>query len=68
MTSHPLTIDLGAGDRVSAVLAGLRFRDDLDVVDGGDHSFNLPRSTDRPAAAVIQGIADRCLAWIQRLP
>lgn len=38
----------------------------LHIVDGGDHSFALPKAMQRPAAAVWEEIVAVCVDWLQR--
>jgi uncharacterized protein len=40
---------------------------DLELVDGGDHSFKLPRQSSGSAEAVYRRIADKCLQWLDRI-
>jgi len=35
------------------------------IVDGGDHSFKVPRSAGRPQDAVHAEIQDAIVAWIR---
>lgn len=38
---------------------------DLDIVDGGDHSFNLLKSDPRTPEDVYRKITARCLTWLK---
>jgi predicted alpha/beta-hydrolase family hydrolase len=48
-------------------LRPLRAPIDLHVVEGGDHSFNLPKSLRRTPAAVLAEILDASADWLTRL-
>jgi predicted alpha/beta-hydrolase family hydrolase len=37
---------------------------DLEIVEGGDHSFRLPKSSSRSADSVHRQIVDKCLRWL----
>jgi predicted alpha/beta-hydrolase family hydrolase len=37
---------------------------DLEIVEGGDHSFNLPKSSSRSADSVHRQIVEKCLQWL----
>jgi uncharacterized protein len=51
---------------VTGVVAGLAGRGSLHVVEGGDHSFQVPRRSGRREDAVLLEIADAVAAWIAR--
>jgi uncharacterized protein len=51
-------------DLLDALLASLGSRARLFRVEGGDHSFKVPRAAGRPAAAVEADIAAALLAWL----
>ena len=40
---------------------------ELEVIEGGDHSFNLPKSATRTQEEVYQQILDRMLKWLERV-
>jgi len=54
-------------DLLRGVLAGLAPRASLSLVDGGNHSFAVPKASGRSAADVIAGLADAAAAWIAGL-
>jgi predicted alpha/beta-hydrolase family hydrolase len=37
---------------------------DLEIVDGGDHSFKVPKSSSRSAESVYLQIVEKCLQWL----
>ena len=51
-------------EKLQLVLQRLPGPYDLDIVDGGDHSFNLPKSSSRSAESVHGQIVDKCLQWL----
>lgn len=55
----------GTPDELRPVLASLRARADLAIVDGGDHSFVVPRSHGVSQEQVLAGAAARIARWIQ---
>ncbi|MBI9092557.1 MAG: dienelactone hydrolase family protein [Desulfobacterium sp.] len=38
---------------------------DLEIIENGDHSFNLPKSDPREEAAVHHQVVEKCQAWLQ---
>lgn len=54
-------------DKLEAVLDGLQGPRDLEIVEGGNHSFNLPKSSSRPATAVHRQIIEKCVQWLDKL-
>lgn len=62
-TKDPLC-DLG---RLNSVLDNLQCPHDLEIIEGGNHSFRLPKSSSRSEADVHRRILKRCVAWIERL-
>jgi len=50
-------------DAISRVRAPV----DLHIIDGGDHSFNVPKSLQRAPAAVLEEIITVCANWLARL-
>ena len=60
-TRDPLC-DLGKLDGVLARLPGPH---ELETVDGGNHSFILPKSADRRQEVVYDQILDRCRRWLR---
>ena len=56
----------GTPAELEPVLVGLAPRPELFVVEGGDHSFKVPRST-QSAAEVERQIQEAIVAWIRRI-
>jgi hypothetical protein len=54
----------GTPDELRPVLATLSARADLFVVDGGDHSFAVPRSTGLSQDQVMRRVYDEVAGWI----
>ena len=48
------------------VVDGLR-RATLEVIEGGDHSFSVPRSSEVGLAEVLDDLAARTMRWVRRL-
>ena len=61
-TKDPLC-DMG---RLSTVLDNLRCPHDLEIIDGGNHSFKLSKSANRSEGDVHSQIQRKCLAWLQQ--
>lgn len=57
----------GTPDELRPVLARLSAPAELMVVDGGDHSFAVPRATGRSAANVRDQVLDGIVAWMRRM-
>jgi hypothetical protein len=38
---------------------------DLEIVEGGDHSFKLPKSSSRSVDSVHRQIVEKCLQWLE---
>lgn len=62
-TRDPLC-DLGL---LKVVLKRLKPRAELEVIEGGDHSFNLPKSFSLTSAEVYAKIAEKSIRWIQTI-
>jgi predicted alpha/beta-hydrolase family hydrolase len=54
-------------DLLRGVLARIEAPCTLEVVEGGDHSFNLPRSAAVPPAEVYRRLASRTRSWLAGL-
>jgi predicted alpha/beta-hydrolase family hydrolase len=54
-------------EKLRNVLQRLPGQYDLEIVNGGNHSFKLPRSSSRPAELVYQHIAKKCLQWLDEI-
>jgi hypothetical protein len=50
--------------KLQGVLDHLPSPFELEVVDGGDHSFKLPKTSSRSADFVHQQIVEKCLVWL----
>jgi predicted alpha/beta-hydrolase family hydrolase len=55
----------GAPEELRAALTGFGGDARVMIVDGGDHSFKVPRSVGRPQDAVHADIQDAIVAWIR---
>ena len=53
--------------KLNTVLNNLRCPHDLEIIDGGNHSFKLPKSANRSEGAVNSQIQERCVAWLGQL-
>jgi len=51
-------------EKLRKVLHRLPGQCDLDIVEGGDHSFRLPKSSSRSAESVHRQIVEKCLQWL----
>ena len=51
-------------EKLKSVLDNLECPHDLEIIDGGNHSFKLPQSFSRSEADVHREIFEKCLAWI----
>jgi hypothetical protein len=51
-------------DKLREVLHRLPDQCDLEIVEGGDHSFNVPKSSSRSAESVHRQIVEKCLQWL----
>ena len=54
-------------EKLNTVLANLRCPHDLEIIDGGNHSFKLPKPAIRSEGAVNSQIQKRCVAWLGQL-
>ena len=55
----------GTPEELRAALAGFGGDSRVMIVDGGDHSFKVPRSAGRPQDAVHADIQDAIVAWVR---
>jgi hypothetical protein len=53
-------------DRLGGVLKRLQCPWDLERIEGGNHSFALPKTADRSAADIQTLIVQKCLCWLQQ--
>ncbi len=51
-------------EKLREVLHRLPGQYDLEIVEGGDHSFKLPKSSSRSAESVHRQIVEKCLQWL----
>jgi predicted alpha/beta-hydrolase family hydrolase len=54
-------------DKLQEVLGRLPCTRDLEIIEGGNHSFNLPKSSSRTSAEVNRQILEKCLQWLDPL-
>jgi uncharacterized protein len=57
----------GTRDEVTPVFDGIPAKVTYDFIEGGDHSFAVPKSSGQTERDVLNGIASRTAAWIERL-
>jgi len=58
----------GTRDEIETAFHRVRTRVDYEFIDGGDHSFAVPKSSSRTEADVLDRLADRVSAWLSSLP
>lgn len=51
-------------EQLRGVLKKMKPKWDLEVIDGGDHSFNLPKTVANDFQGVAESIAKKSLSWI----
>lgn len=51
-------------EKLKGIFDRLPGRHNLEVVEGGDHSFKLPKSSSRSTDQVHQKILERCIHWL----
>jgi gamma-glutamyl:cysteine ligase YbdK (ATP-grasp superfamily) len=54
-------------EKLRGVLKHLPGPYDLEIVDAGDHSFKLPKTSSQTAEQVYQQIIEKCLQWLIRV-
>ncbi len=54
-------------EKLQEILPRLQGPYDLEIVNGGDHSFKLPKSSSRSAESVYQQIVRKCLQWLEQI-
>ena len=54
-------------EKLQEVLHRLPGPCDLEIVEGGDHSFKLPKSSSRTAESVHLQIVEKCLQWLDQI-
>jgi predicted alpha/beta-hydrolase family hydrolase len=57
----------GARDEVEPVFGALKAHVDYEFIEGGDHSFGVPKSSGHTEADILDRVADRVAAWIAAL-
>ncbi|HEX9705378.1 MAG TPA: alpha/beta family hydrolase [Gemmatimonadales bacterium] len=59
--------DFATLDLMQSVVTGLGARATLHVIEGGDHSFNVPKSSSRTGGPVMQELAETISCWVRAL-
>lgn len=54
-------------EKLNRVLDNLSYPHDLEVIDGGNHSFRLPKSANRVEAEVHSQVLKKCVSWLGTL-
>jgi predicted alpha/beta-hydrolase family hydrolase len=54
-------------EKLRKVVGRLKGAVDLETVEGGDHSFKLPKSSSLSSSSVHDQIIDKCIKWIASL-
>lgn len=54
-------------ESIKGVVKKIRGRKELVIVDGGDHSFRVPKSMGLSADEVYAGIAAHCAEWVRAI-
>lgn len=54
-------------EKLREVLQRLHGLYDLEIVNGGNHSFKLPKSSSKPAELVYRQIVKKCLQWLDQV-
>ena len=54
-------------DKLNTVLDNLPSHHDLEIIDGGNHSFKLPKSCSRSDTDVHRQILEKCVSWLGQL-
>jgi predicted alpha/beta-hydrolase family hydrolase len=57
----------GAREEIEPVFGALKTRVDYEFIEGGDHSFAVPKSSGPSEAEILDRIADRVATWIAAL-
>jgi uncharacterized protein len=57
----------GGREEVEPVFGALKTRVDSEFIEGGDHSFAVPKSSGHTEADVLDRIADRVATWVAAL-
>jgi uncharacterized protein len=55
----------GTPDELRAALAGAKAGGDIFAVEGGDHSFNVPKRGAMPQEQVYEAVLDEIVRWLQ---
>jgi predicted alpha/beta-hydrolase family hydrolase len=57
----------GTRAEIEPIFGALKTRVDYEFIDGGDHSFAVPKSSGRTEHDVLDGVGDRVASWIAAL-
>jgi predicted alpha/beta-hydrolase family hydrolase len=52
-------------DTIKGVMKKIKVKKELVVVEGGDHSFKIPKSMGRNEEEVYAGITEKCVEWLR---
>lgn len=58
----------GTGDEIRAVVKRLKLPATLHMVEGGDHSFKVPKSLGVPQLEVYENVMDEIARWLRTIP
>jgi uncharacterized protein len=57
----------GTRDKIEPVFGTLKTRVDYEFIEGGDHSFAVPKSSGHNEADILDRVADRVATWVTAL-
>jgi predicted alpha/beta-hydrolase family hydrolase len=57
----------GTREEIEPVFGSLKTRVDYEFIEGGDHSFSVPKSSGHTEADILDRVADRVAPWIAAL-
>jgi uncharacterized protein len=72
LIGHPMLFFAGTRDSLcdlnilKVILERLGPQAELEVIEGGDHSFNVPKSSSLTVQAVYEKISERSIQWIRK--
>jgi predicted alpha/beta-hydrolase family hydrolase len=52
-------------DTIKGVMKKIKVKKELVIVEGGDHSFKIPKSMGRNEEEVYAGITEKCVEWLR---
>jgi predicted alpha/beta-hydrolase family hydrolase len=55
----------GSADEIRAVIKNRRLHAELYAIEGGDHSFKVPKSLGVPQESIYEAIMDEVARWIR---